>query len=288
MTSLTERKRFKKLMVETLSPQSPDSVLKGDLTFAPLSGDGGVGPEGPEGPQGPDGIQGPQGPQGLPGTAGVQGPPGIQGIPGVQGDQGPPGSPGSTGTQGLQGIPGTPGAQGNTGNTGNTGQQGIQGIQGIPGIPGVAGSPGFMFKAALVSDAATGANTTPISLSGLVFNFEANSNYVIDIVGATRAPVITTGGGFQLDTSVAVTRQGMSHVNQLANAGTVTSGSAIADDASIGLSSGRPSVNTDTPIMGSGYLNSGANAGTAQLRYRSEVAAVSTVMAGFMMRVMKI
>lgn len=147
------------------------------------------------------------------------------------------------------------------------------------------GSNPFIFAGVLAADAATGANTTPISLAGLVFNFSANGRYIIDIVGATRAAAATTGGGFHLDTSVAVTRQGMTHFNQLANTGTLTGGSSIADDASVGVSSGRPSANVDTPILGSGYLVAGANGGTAQLRYRSEVAAVSTVMAGFMMRV---
>jgi len=150
------------------------------------------------------------------------------------------------------------------------------------------GSDPFIFKGALAADAATAANTTPITLTGLVFTFVANGRYIIDIVGATRAAAVTTGGGFHLDTSVAVTRQGMSHVNQLANTGTVTGGSSIADDASVGVSSGRPSINTDTPIMGTGYLIAGANGGTAQLRYRSEVAAISTVMAGFIMRVMQV
>jgi hypothetical protein len=150
------------------------------------------------------------------------------------------------------------------------------------------GSDPFLFKGALAADAATGANTTPISLSGLVFTFVPNGRYIIDIIGATRAAAATTGGGFHLDTSVAVTRQGMSHVNQLANTGTLTGGSSIADDASVGVSSGRPSINTDTPVSGTGYLIAGANGGTAQLRYRSEVAAVSTVMAGFMMRVMPV
>lgn len=150
------------------------------------------------------------------------------------------------------------------------------------------GSDPFIFKGALAANASTGANVTPISLTGLVFTFEANATYLIDIAGATQAPAATTGGGFHLDTSVAVTRVGMSHVNQLANAGTITGGSSIADDVSVGVSSGRPSANVDTPIMGSGYLVSGASGGTAQLRYRSEVAAVSTVMAGFVMRVMKV
>jgi hypothetical protein len=148
------------------------------------------------------------------------------------------------------------------------------------------GGDPFIFKAVLAANAATGANVTPISLTGFTFSFAANSRYFIDIAGATQAAAATTGGGFHLDTSVAVTRVGMSHVNQLANTGTVTGGSSIADDVSVGVSSGRPSANTDTPVMGSGYLVTGANAGTATLRYRSEVAAVSTVMAGFMMRVM--
>lgn len=150
------------------------------------------------------------------------------------------------------------------------------------------GGSDFIFKGALANDASTGANVTPISLTGLVFTFLPNSDYFIDIAGATRAAATTTGGGFHLDTSVAVTRVGMSHVHQLANTGTLTGGSSIADDASVGVASGRPSANVDTPIIGSGYLRSGANGGTAQLRYRSEVAAVSTVMAGFMMRVMKV
>lgn len=150
------------------------------------------------------------------------------------------------------------------------------------------GADPFIFKAALAGNASTAANVTAISLSGFTFPFEANSHYLIDFAGATSAPAATTGGGFHLDTSVAITRVGMSHLNQLANAGTVTGGSSIADDVSVGVSSGRPSANTDTPIIGTGYLSSGANAGTATLRYRSEVAAVSTVMAGFVMRVMKI
>ena len=151
---------------------------------------------------------------------------------------------------------------------------------------GGGGDP-FLLKAILAADAATGANTTPISLTGFSFSYEANSQYFIDFCGAVRAAAATTGSGFQLDISSAVTRVGMTFSHQLANTGTLTGGSSIADDASVGVSSGRPSANTDTPVGGYGYLVTTGNTGTAQLRYRSEVAAVSTVMAGFMMRVMK-
>ena len=157
----------------------------------------------------------------------------------------------------------------------------------MQGPQGPAGPDPFTLKAILAANAATGANTTPISLTGFSFAYEANSRYFIDFAGAVQAAANTTGSGFQLDTSSAVTRVGTTFTHQLANTGTVTGGSSIADDASVGVSSGRPSANTDTPVMGSGYLVAGANAGTAQLRYRSEVAAVSTVMAGFMMRAMR-
>jgi hypothetical protein len=169
------------------------------------------------------------------------------------------------------------------------GYAGLDGTGKVPSaqLPASGGSP-FMFEGSLAADAATGANVTPISLTGLVFTFEANSRYWIEFQGATRAAATTTGSGFQLDLSAAVTRVGLGFTHVLANTGTVTAGSSIADDTSAGVSSGRASANVDTPVFGNGYLITGANTGTAQLRYRSEVAAVSTVMAGFMMRVRKL
>ena len=169
------------------------------------------------------------------------------------------------------------------------GYAGLDGTGKVPSaqLPASGASP-FMFEGSLAADQSTGANVTPISLTGLVFTFEANSRYWIEFQGATRAAAATTGSGFQLDLSVAVTRVGVGFTHVLANTGTVTAGSSIADDASAGLSSGRATINVDTPTFGGGYLITGANAGTAQLRYRSEVAAISTVMAGFMMRVRKL
>jgi hypothetical protein len=134
----------------------------------------------------------------------------------------------------------------------------------------------------------TGANVTPVTLTGLVFTFEANSTYVIEIYAITQAAAATTGSGFQLDTSVAVTTIALCFAHQLANTGTLTGGSSIADDASVGVSSGRPSANVNTPVIGGGILVTGGSGGTAQLRYRSEVAAVSTCKANTVMRVMKV
>lgn len=153
----------------------------------------------------------------------------------------------------------------------------------------VGGSDPFeTFKGALANDVSTGANVTPVDVTGLVFNFVANGKYLVEVFGAGRSAAATTGWGMQLNTSVAVTSVWMQFQHQLANTGTLSGGSSIADDASVGVSSGIPSANTDCPFYASGVLIAGANPGTAQLRWRSEVAAVSTVRAGTMMRVQRI
>ena len=154
-----------------------------------------------------------------------------------------------------------------------------------------AGGPGgdpFTFKGSLANDISTGANTTPIDVTGLVFTYEANAVYIIEVYGSSRAAVTTTGIGLQLNLSSVVTRVNLTFTHQLANTGTRTGGQSIADDASVGVSSGRPTINVDTPFMAGGILKTAGNTGTAQLRFRSEVAAVATLMAGTSMRVHKI
>ncbi len=148
---------------------------------------------------------------------------------------------------------------------------------------------GEVFTAKLVSagDITTGANVTPVNVTGVVWTFAANSSYFIDMVGLLQAPAATTGAGFQWDTSVAVTSVANTFYHQLANLGTTTGGSSIADDASLGVSSGVPTNATNVPFHGAGLLISGANGGTAQLRLRSETTAVVTLKAGAMVRVMK-
>lgn len=146
----------------------------------------------------------------------------------------------------------------------------------------------FIFKDALAGDVSTAANVTPVNVTGLVFNFLANSTYIVEVFGAIQAPAITTGGSLQLDVSAAVTAVWGQMLHQLANAGTVTGSSSIADDASVGLSSGVPTAATVVPIYASFMVKTGANPGTAQLRLRSEVAAVITIKAGTLMRVQKV
>jgi hypothetical protein len=121
-----------------------------------------------------------------------------------------------------------------------------------------------------------------------VFTFLANATYAVEVFGVMQSPAATTGYGLQFDTSVAVTLNSLTFFHQLANAGTLSGGSSIADDASVGVSSGVPSAAVNVPLFAAGIIKTGANGGTAQLRLRSETTAVATIKAGSLMRVQKV
>ena len=152
---------------------------------------------------------------------------------------------------------------------------------------GGGGGAELTFVGTLASDVATGANTTPVTLTGLVFTYEANSVYRISFTGRVQPTAATTGCGFQFDLSSAVTEIDISFLHQLANSGTLSGGHSIADDASVGVSSGMPGTST-YPVTGSGQIITGANTGTAQLRFRSETTAVTTAKAGLTLIVEKV
>lgn len=132
----------------------------------------------------------------------------------------------------------------------------------------------------------TNATTTNVD-TDLVFSFDANSTYIIDLYLMITAAATTTGVALAWDTTVATTAANLTFEHQLAAAGTLTGGDAIADDTVRGLSSGVPVAAAVTPIIGSGIVISGASGGTARVRFRPEVAASATFKAGSTMRVMK-
>lgn len=148
-------------------------------------------------------------------------------------------------------------------------------------------SSGYTFVGTLAGNQATGANVTPVTLTGLVFSYEANSKYRIWFMGRVQPVAATTGCGFQFDLSSAVTAINLMFTHQLANTGTLSGGHSIADDASVGVSSGLPGTST-YPVSGKGLLVTGANTGTAQLRFLSETTAVITALAGLTLVVEKI
>lgn len=145
----------------------------------------------------------------------------------------------------------------------------------------------LVLVATLAGDQATGANTNPVTLTDLVFSYEASSKYRIWAMGRVAPTAATTGCGFQFDLSSAVTAIDVQFFHQLASTGTLSGGHSIADDASVGVSSGMPGTST-YPVTVHGLLVTGANTGTAQMRFRSETTAVTTCKAGFTLVVEKI
>jgi hypothetical protein len=145
----------------------------------------------------------------------------------------------------------------------------------------------YVLVATLAGDQATAANTTPVTLTGLVFSYEANAKYRIWFMGRVAPTAATTGCGFQFDLSSAVTSIDVLFYHQLANTGTLSGGHSIADDASVGVSSGMPGTST-YPVVGEGLLITTSNTGTAQLRFRSETTAVTTAKAGMTLVVERI
>jgi hypothetical protein len=222
------------------------------------------------------------------GGAGGTGPTGPTGPKGDAGSDGAPGSDGATGPQGPAGNDGATGATGPTGATGSDGPTGPTGagVAGPTGPTGATGTTDFTAKVRSSADV-TNATTTPTSVTGCVFSFEANSTYRIDFAAICTSAAATTGYGFALDTSVAVASVGLTFTHQLANTGSLSGGSSIADNTTTGVSSGVPGL-VNVPVLGGGLLISGANAGTAQLMFRPEVAASATCKAGAVLTAIKI
>jgi hypothetical protein len=140
----------------------------------------------------------------------------------------------------------------------------------------------------LALNQSTAANTTPIALTGMSFTYEANATYHIQIIGAVSSAAATTGYGFNLDLSSAITSIYLTGFSQLANTGTVVAFSQIADAANTGVTTGVPTLNTAVPVSANGILITTSNTGTAQLQYRSETTAITTCLAGTTMIVKRI
>jgi hypothetical protein len=87
--------------------------------------------------------------------------------------------------------------------------------------------------------------------------------------------------------SSAVTDVNLSFYHQLANTGTLSGGHSVADDASVGVSSGIPGT-ANYPVVGDAILRTAGNTGTAQLRFRSETTAAITCRAGMTLIVEKV
>lgn len=223
------------------------------------------------GEAGPTGATGPTGP------TGPQGDPGNDGAAGATGATGPTGPTGDAGANGSNGSNGAPGATGPTGPTGATGATGATG----------GGASDTVLR--LAGDVSTGANTTLVDLTGMSFTADAGGIYSIEVRGIVNNAAATTGYGVGINCAQAPVTVALGGASQLANTGTVSSWSAIANNAIAGVTSGIPSANTNVPVHGGGILVAhAANAGTCIFRLRSETTAVARMMANSLFLVRKV
>jgi hypothetical protein len=154
--------------------------------------------------------------------------------------------------------------------------------------PGGSGSP-YLAKLILAGNVATGANVTPVNLTGMSFPYVAGGIYRIDIYGVVQSAAATTGHGFGVNCTTAPVLVCLSGGTILANTGTGTCWSAIANNAIVGVTSGLPTTNTSVMSLGGGIIVANATTpGTCQFIFRSETTAVTNCMANTVILVTKI
>jgi hypothetical protein len=141
----------------------------------------------------------------------------------------------------------------------------------------------------LASNVSTGANVTPVNLTGMSFTYVAGGIYRIDIYATVQAPAATTGHGFGVNCTTAPVLVSLGGGHILANTGTGSNWSAIANNAIAGVSSGVPANATNVQSIGGGVLVANASTGgTCQFIFRSETTAVTTCMANTVIMVTKV
>ncbi len=141
-------------------------------------------------------------------------------------------------------------------------------------------SVAYTLNFGLANNLTTGANTNNNNITGFTFNYDANSVYKVDIYGAVSAAATTTGFGFSMDVSTAVTKTWMVYSAATGTTGGASVGYSRADAVSAGVTSGIGEANQDIPFLCHGLLITGANTGSCQVVFRSEVNAAITLVAG--------
>lgn len=151
------------------------------------------------------------------------------------------------------------------------------------------GAGGSATHLVLAGDVSTGANVTLVDLTGMAFTADAGGVYEVALFGLVSSPVATTGFGFGVNCAQAPVLVALTGTSQLANTGTSSTWSAIANNAIVGVTSGTPTAGTIVPTHGGGMIRAHASsAGTCTFRFRSETTAVTTAKANTTITVTKV
>ena len=141
----------------------------------------------------------------------------------------------------------------------------------------------------LTGNVSTAANTTLVDITAMSFTADAAGIYQIETYTTHQSPAASTGFGIGINCAQTPVLVSLTGTSQLANAGTATTWSSIANNAIAGTTSGMPTNATNIPSVGGGILVAHAtNAGTCIFRLRSETTAVTTIMAQSVFLIRKI
>lgn len=196
----------------------------------------------------------------------------------TSGSSGPTGATGATGPTGATGVTGSNGSNGAAGATGPTGTNGTNGAAGAAGAAGAigptgpTGSDGTTYVV-LASDR-TNATTSFADITGLSWAVAANTRYDISCRFPYDANATTTGLGIGWTgpASPTLTRgQMVSPLTAQTVGGTVIIGN---DNGSTTTASVATAGNVATF---DGLWSNGANAGTLQMRFKSEIAVAAAI-----------
>lgn len=114
--------------------------------------------------------------------------------------------------------------------------------------------------------------STGISITELKFNYEKDSTYLLDGMLLYQTSLATVGTQYALDCSTSVTTATIVGVTPLTAAGAVTGFVGNGDNTYSLPITGCPAVDTTYPIIITGMLITGDNAGICTLRMKPETA----------------
>jgi hypothetical protein len=119
-------------------------------------------------------------------------------------------------------------------------------------------------------------NTVTLApVTGLAFAANANTTYLVELIGAFQSAASTTGIALALDIPSGTVS---GHGFHLISTNGMNGFDQIADNAVIGATGGTRAPNVNIPISARFLVAIGAAGGTVQLQFRSEVAASAVTM----------